>query len=49
MGFNFRCKVTRPDGSYAVNVDKRVSFVWKTFAAVAVVATAVVAVAVSKN
>ncbi len=49
MGFNLRCKVTRPDGSYVVNVDKRVSFGWKTFTAVAVVATAVVAVAVSKN
>lgn len=49
MYFNFRCKVTRPDDSYAVNVDKRVSFGWKTFTAVAVVTTAVVAVAVSKN
>ena len=49
MSFNFHCKVKRPDGSFVVNVDKRVSFGWKTITAVAVVATTVVAVAVSKN
>jgi hypothetical protein len=48
MGFSFRCKVTRPDGSHAVNIDKRVSFGWKTVAAVVVVAAAVTAVVTNK-
>lgn len=48
MGFNFRCKVIRSDGRHVVNVDKRVCLGWKTLAAVAVAATAVVTIAVNK-
>ena len=48
MYFNFRCKVTRPDSSKVVNIDKHVSFGWKTVAAVVVVAAAVTAVVANK-